>query len=142
MSEASQMISHLQTTEENFDTAWTLLQKRYNNERRLVETYVRELSNQPCIKEESVKSLKQLHDNTMEYLKAIQNLGIETKPADFLINTIILQKLDPGTIRTYETTRTNPREMQKFEDLFNIIEKRFQSLERIEENSTDKSFKH
>lgn len=30
--EANQMISHLQTTEENFDTAWTLLKKRYNNE--------------------------------------------------------------------------------------------------------------
>lgn len=142
MDEASQMISHLQTTEENFDTAWTLLQKRYNNERRLVETYVKELLKQPCIKEESAESLKQLHDNTMEYLRAIQNLGVNTEPADFLLNTIILQKLDPETIRMYETTRTNPREMQKFEDLLNIIEKRFQSLESIEENREDKSFKH
>lgn len=47
--EASQIIKHLQITEENFEAAWELLKNRYNNERRLVETYVKNMLNQPRI---------------------------------------------------------------------------------------------
>lgn len=133
--EASQMISHLQITEENFDTAWTLLKNRYNNERRLIESYVKTLINQPHIKNDTPKALREIHDTTMECLKAIENLGVKTDQADFLLNVIILQKLDPETIRLYETSIGEPRKMQKFDNLLSIIEKRFQTLEFINNNN-------
>lgn len=133
--EASQMISHLQNTEENFDTAWTLLKNRYNNERRLIESYVKTLINQPHIKNDTPKALREIHDTTMECLRAIENLGVKTDQADFLLNVIILQKLDPETIRLYETSTGEPRKMQEFDNLLSIIEKRFQTLEFINNNN-------
>lgn len=66
--EASQIIKHLQITEDNFKPAWELLQNRYNNERRLIETYVKGIPNQPRISSESAAALKKLHDTTLECL--------------------------------------------------------------------------
>lgn len=84
--EAGQMIKHLQLTEENFAAAWELLKNRYNNERRLVETYVKSMLKQPRISTESAASLKQLHDTTLECVLAIKNLKIDTSGSDFLNN--------------------------------------------------------
>lgn len=67
------------------------------------------LINQPHIKNDTPKALGEIHDTTMECLKAIENLGVKTDQADFLLNVIILQKLDPETIRLYETSIGEPR---------------------------------
>lgn len=64
--EAGQIIKHLQITEENFTAAWDLLKNRYNNERRLVETFVKNLFNQPRNLTESASALKKLNDTTLE----------------------------------------------------------------------------
>lgn len=130
--EAEQMIKHLQISEDNFETAWKLLKKRYDNERRLVETYVKCILNLPNADRGSA-SLKRIHDTTAECLKALENLKINTKKADYLLNVIVQQKLDPETIRSYEMSIQNPRDVQEFNNLLNFIEKRFQTLERIEQ---------
>lgn len=135
--EASQITNHLPITEENLKLAWDLLCNRYNNERRLVETYVKNILHLPNANG-SAASLKIIHDITLECIRELENLKIDTKPADFLLNTTIQQKLDPETVRSYEGAIQNPRSMQNFNDLLTFIENRFQTLETIEDNKRAK----
>lgn len=130
--EASQIINHLQITEANFEAAWKLLKHRFNNERRLIETYVKNILNQEYIATETAESVRKLHDTTMECILAIKNMKIETSTADFLLNVIIAQKLHTKTIQQYENTIKNPKQIQKFDDLMKFLEERFHTLETIE----------
>lgn len=130
--EACQMIKHLPITQENFEAAWKLLKNRYNNKRRLIESYVKKLLSHPPITTASSQALKELHDNIMECLIALKNLDINTTNADFILNVIILQKLDHESIHQYETSIKQKRELQHFDDLVKFIELRFLTLETTE----------
>lgn len=139
--EATKPIKHLKSTEENYVTAWELIKTRYNNERRIVETYVQRIMEQPKINHDSADSLKQLHDTTTECLHAIENMKINIKQCDFLLNWIITQKLDSETALLYEQSLNDPRQIQKFSDLMKFIEQRFQMLESIDGERKNKTKK-
>lgn len=81
---------------------------------------------------ESADHLKRLHDTTLECILAIKNLKINTEGADFILNVIILQKMDSETIRLYESTIKEPRKVQQFNDLLKFLEERFLTLDTIE----------
>lgn len=95
--------------EQYYETPWTTISNRYNNHRRLVDTYLRIMCNQPNLKSESAAKLKNLHDTTMECIHAMTNLKIDTKQCDFLLNFIIMQKLDHETKRLYEHKSSEPK---------------------------------
>lgn len=138
--EALQLIQHLQPTEDNFKIAWQLLTQRYNNQRRMVDSYVKRILTQPQIKHGTADKLKELHDTTKECILALKNMEINTDRANFLLNVIIEGKMDEESIRMYESTINQPREQQNFDELMKFIERRFQTLESLEtSNGPNKS---
>lgn len=131
--EALQLIQHLQPTEDNFKIAWQLLTQRYNNQRRMVDSYVKRILNQPQITKSTADKLKELHDTTKECILALKNMDIDTDKANFILNVIIESKMDDESIHMYESTMSQPREQQNFDELMKFIERRFQTLECIEQ---------
>lgn len=129
--DAAQLIKHINNTEQNYETAWTTITSRYNNDRRLVDTYLQLMMNQPKLKNESAAGLKGLHDTTMECVHAMTNLKIDTSQCDFLLNYIIIQKLDRETQRLYEQQLDEPKSIQKFTEMMTFIEERFHTLESV-----------
>lgn len=87
------LIRHLPLTEENFNTAWTLLQERYNTKRLLVATLVEKFLSQPT-GSSSPLSIKALHDTTRECLLAMNNLGIDTSSWNAIIVQLIIHSLN------------------------------------------------
>lgn len=133
--EAGKLLQHLQTTDENYDTAWELLSNRYNNKRILVSTQLQILLNQKNLTFECANGLKALHDTTKECLHALKNLQINIDHWDPIMIHILTQKLDKETHRLYEQSLKQPREIQKLEQFFKFLEARFQTLEAIGERS-------
>lgn len=131
--EPSKLIQHLQISEANYETAWNLLQKRYQNSRLLLSKLIDKILDLPSIQYESSDKIKQLHDVTSECLEAINNLGIPTSSWGPLVSRIIARKWDADTNKLYEQSITDPHEMQDFETMMGFLQRRFQSLEAIAE---------
>lgn len=129
--EPAKLIQHLQTTDANYNTAWELLQSRYNNKRLITKTIISRILDLPTISQESAEHIKRIHDTTIECLKALQNIGIDTETWGPIVSEIITRKWDPETNKIYEQSLKQPHDVQKFEDITAFLQGRFQSLESI-----------
>lgn len=129
--EAAKLIQHLQLSEENFDSAWTLLSDRYDNERLQVAGVLEKLLKQPNIQQSSATMLKSLHDVSNECIYALANMGIDTKNWDPLLHYLLLKKLDTVNHGIYEQQLTKPKELQTTKSLLQFLEARFQMLELL-----------
>ncbi|XP_073841194.1 uncharacterized protein [Musca autumnalis] len=128
--EADKLISHLALTEENYKTAWMLLQDRYNNKRILVATLVERIMNQPT-GISSTASIKALHDTTRECMLALNNLNIDTSSWDALLIQLITKKLDQTLYIRFMQSLTRPKEVPTMNELFAFLELQFESMESI-----------
>ncbi|XP_073844791.1 uncharacterized protein [Musca autumnalis] len=117
--EADKLLSHLALTEENYKTAWMLLQDRYNNKRILVSTLVEKIINQPT-GISSIASIKSLHDTTRECMLALKNLI-----------QLITKKLDQTLYIRFMQSLTKPKEVPTMNELFAFLELQFESMESI-----------
>lgn len=131
--EASKLIQHLEVSNANYKIAYDMLIGRYNNERILFTKYLDNILNLPILTNESSENIKQLHDTTLESLRAISNMGMDTSSWGPIISYIISKKLDKETNRLYEQSLSKPRSIQNFDELMEFLEKRFQSLEALGE---------
>lgn len=62
-------IKHLGATPENYQSAWSILTKRYKNSRAIINSYLNNFMSLPAIMDETVKDLKSLRDKTSELYK-------------------------------------------------------------------------
>lgn len=131
--EANQIIRHLQTTAENYRTAWEIMKARYNNERRLVHSYYVKLRDLPKLEEQSAIGLRNIYNVTRECLAAIANLGFSTN-CDYLLNEMTADKLDPNTIQLYEQSLKEPKKVQEFVKLLQFISERADALDVVQTN--------
>ncbi|XP_058988017.1 uncharacterized protein LOC131807010 [Musca domestica] len=128
--EAGKLISHLSLTEDNYKTAWMLLQERYNNKRVLVSTLVERILSQPN-GTSSTASIKALHDTTKECMLALNNLQIDTTSWDALLIQLITKKLDHALYIRFMQSLANPKEVPTMKELFSFLELQFESMESI-----------
>ncbi|XP_037930338.1 uncharacterized protein LOC119665097 [Teleopsis dalmanni] len=130
--EAEALIKHLQISDANYETAWQLLQSRYENKRVLVSAVLQRLTAQNSLYDHpTVQAIKNMHDTTKESLCELHNLNIETSTWDPILVHILLKKLDKNTHCSFEQTLTNPKEMPTIKQFLEFLELRFQSLEAI-----------
>ncbi|KAJ3650181.1 hypothetical protein Zmor_021885 [Zophobas morio] len=135
--EPIKIIQHHQITENNYQTAWELLAKRFNNVRLTVSKLLDKILDQPRMQEESAEKLKKLHDTTKECLEALNNLDIQTDTWGPILTKIVSQKWDTETNRLYEQSLNNPHDMQEFEKMMEFLQTRFLSLEIITANKKE-----
>lgn len=128
--EAEKLISHLSATAENYAIAWKLLQERYNNQRVIVATLIKQLLDQPTAAP-SDASIKQLHDTTQECLHALKNSGIDTTSWDPILLHILVKKLDRASHMLYERSIMNPKELQKVDHFLTFLEQHFYTMETM-----------
>lgn len=128
--EAERIIRHLSLTESNYDTAWNILKDRFNNKRVLASTLIQQILDYHNIGPDA-KAIKGLHDVIQESLAALNNANVCTKGWDPLLLQILVKKLDRHTHVLYESSLTNPREIQNINHFLNFLEQRFQALESL-----------
>lgn len=133
--EAEKLIQHLHISSDNYDTAWSIINQRYNNRQLLFTKQIEVFLNQPNIQKQSSFELKRLHDISTETINAIQNLGVDIATWGPLLVHLIIKKLDFETLRDYQEARKFPRELATFRELMDFLETKFTALEPINRKS-------
>lgn len=128
--EAADIIRHLSITELNYEIAWKLIDKRFNNKKMLVSNYLNRLFKQSVIQTEHSGELKKLLDGTKEMLVSLENLGQPTEHWGSIIVFIVTQRLPPETYRLWE--ESSGEEFSDMEKLESFLEIRFRTLENLE----------
>lgn len=135
--EAERLVQHLHISADNYDTAWELLVHRYNNPQLLFTNHIETFLSQPVMQKQTASDIKRLYDTSMESIRAIQNLGIDTTTWDPLLVHHICKKLDQLTLADYKESRKSPRELPLLVELMEFLESKFTALEPIQRRERD-----
>lgn len=130
---AALIIQSLDFSSDNYDIAWDLLCNRYNNNRILINNHVQTLFNIDPITKESARALRNIIDVVSKNLRSLKSLNVPTEHWDILIIHIVSNKLDPATIRDWESQRNTIKELPTFNDFLNFLKNRADLLETMDE---------
>lgn len=129
--EAANVIRAFQITDANYEEAWTLLDKRYNHKRFIVESHVKTILGLEKLTTESAKGLRGLVDSIRESTRALTAMDVRVEHWDAILNCIIVNKLDQESHRQWQLTLKAVDDTPKTTDLLDFLDNRWQSLEML-----------
>lgn len=125
--EAERMVSQFDITEESYDAAYEAITERFHNEVILVDTHIISILSQPNLTTESSHGLKELFDVTVENLRALNSLKINTDTWDPMLLLLLVQKLDSATRRLWEQ-KLQPKVRPTLKEFLEFLGTRFHAL--------------
>ncbi|XP_053691932.1 uncharacterized protein LOC128740418 [Sabethes cyaneus] len=126
--EPKTLIDPLQITRANYQVAWALLLKRYNNCKQLRKRQVQALFNLPTLNKESVADLHILVEGAERIVKTLDQIVQPEDYKDLLLVNILTARLDPVTRRGWEEVSLT-REQDTLVDLMEFLRRRVQVLD-------------
>jgi hypothetical protein len=135
--DALHTIENLAISGANYDEAWSLLEKRYGNERLIVQAHIRKILNSPTINKCTAASLRQLSDDVRSNLAALKALNRPVQHWDDILVTIIPDKLDFHSNREWQGKLGN--EMPDSKTLLDFLESRYQHVASITASSANQT---
>ncbi|XP_065092790.1 uncharacterized protein LOC135713588 [Ochlerotatus camptorhynchus] len=134
--EPKSLIDSLKITKNNYQIAWDMLLKRYDNSKQLKKRQVQALFNLPTLSKESVRDLHTLTDG---FERVVQNLDQVIKPEDYkdlLLVNLLTNRLDPVTRRGWEE-HSSTKDQDTLEDLSDFLHRRIRILESLPTKASD-----
>ncbi|XP_033218399.1 uncharacterized protein LOC117173861 [Belonocnema kinseyi] len=116
--EALRKIQVFSITEENYDRAWSLLEKSYEDKRSLISRHLSLLLRLPVQEEEYYKGLITLADESQQHLQSLATLGVNLSPE--IVVAIIEEKLHKFTLEKWDET-IKKGEFPKLDDLVDFL---------------------
>lgn len=142
--EPAGLLRSLDTTEANYEIAWSLLKKRYDNKRRIVSNHVQALLEIPSMFKESHVTLRQLINLTQNHIQCLKSLGQPVDQWDALLIPIISSKLDMQTVKDWEAKLNNEGNLNnipEFETFLDFLNCRQNTLETIIQKKSAENIK-
>lgn len=102
--EARDIVSALETSDNNYNEAWDMLRDRYDDCSLIVQKHVKALFELPVIHKENHIALRRMIDSTLKHFRALKALQRPTEHWDDLIVHIVASRLDQKTNRAWEAT--------------------------------------
>ncbi|XP_055922135.1 uncharacterized protein LOC129953210 [Eupeodes corollae] len=126
----------LRNTDTNFESAWALLVKRFQNIRLLKDNQFKLLFDQSKITQESSEELKLLLDTTNEAKQSLKNLGVAVESWEdvFIFHTV--QKLPYTTRGLWESHISTHVDYPQYSVLEDLILMRSRTLDVIGQSSS------
>lgn len=128
------LITTLDTTELNYDIAWKLLNKRYDNKRRIINNHVQNILNISPITKEAPIQLRQLINVLQTQINCLKSLKQPVQSWDAILVPITVSKLDSMTVKEWETKLnidSNKDEIPALDDLLEFLSNKVSTLEII-----------
>ncbi|XP_058836070.1 uncharacterized protein LOC131692798 [Topomyia yanbarensis] len=100
--DARKVIESIEHTAANYTVAWHLLERRFDNKKLVVKTYIDSLFSIDPMKRESYESLMQLVDDFERNLCMIEKMNIPTDGWSVLLAHMVCSRLDPSTLKQWE----------------------------------------
>ena len=126
--EAERLIRHLQLTAANYETAWEMLNKRFD--KRVTITALQNLFEKQMVNNTAL-TIKNFHDGIKESLSALKNLDIDVDSWDPLLIYHLTKNLNRQVLTAYEQSISNNQELQKMEAFLDFLHQRFLALEVV-----------
>lgn len=134
--EAEQLVRQIAVTNDNYNMAWDILVKRYENKRVIIQTHLSRLYKQPMVKSDSSSAIKALLDVTTETMQALSNIGRPTETWDDWIVFLLVQKLDIESHKLWEQALSSGTEPPTWSNLQEFLNRRFRALEATTSKTT------
>ncbi|XP_059217641.1 uncharacterized protein LOC131994780 [Stomoxys calcitrans] len=135
--DAAQLIQHLKITDSNYEAAFELLKKRYENRRLMFTNLCDKILDQPVMNSDSAASIRRMLDTTKNCVMALRGMNVSTKDAEPFIARIIVRKFDKDGLRLYEQQVRKPREIQTLDDVLEFLQQQYLALEAAGEQEVN-----
>lgn len=129
--EAANCIKNFETTAVNYEHAWATLTARYNNEKLLIQSHVKDICELNVVKENSSDNLRLFSDTLRGHIAALE--ALKQRPNDWgpLLIHIVCTKLDTNTLTDWETKSPKDK-IAKVDELVTFLNERSKILEAVE----------
>ncbi|XP_069356096.1 uncharacterized protein [Maniola hyperantus] len=136
--EPENLLRNLPITDANYEEAWLLLKRRYDNKRLNCNAVLKSLFSIKQTSHESAGALKLILDTTLSCLNQLKNLGIDVRSWDSFLIYLVVSKLDVESHKQWETqmSHLSPDEMPTWNKLAEFLEAKIRALEMIDTNNT------
>ncbi|XP_043461792.1 uncharacterized protein LOC122506254 [Leptopilina heterotoma] len=126
---AAERIKNLPVNNANYNEAWSMLVRRFDNNRILLAAHMRKLLSCPVASSRSVDEILRLLDATNESIRAFTNIGRPVELWDDWFVHILVNKLDPSTREEWESSQKESEEFPLYEELSTFLEHTVRALE-------------
>ncbi|XP_077291670.1 uncharacterized protein LOC143915111 [Arctopsyche grandis] len=134
-------VSGLDISSDNYEIAWSILDKQYNLPRLNLKTRINSLCDLKLITRESHIELRNLLNQVTVCIKNIESLGYAREILDPWVTCLVLRKLPFNIVRDWEISLVS-REMPPYESLETFLQNRCNVLQSTASVTTVKEFPH
>ncbi|XP_058817777.1 uncharacterized protein LOC131681087 [Topomyia yanbarensis] len=128
--EALQEISAVEMSSVNYDVAWCMLEKRYENTKLIVKAHLDSLFSVEAMKRENYETLNKLIGDFEKYLLMLDKMGENTSNWSTILVHMICSRLDASTLRHWETYH-NSKDVPSYEKLIQFLRNHCSVLQSI-----------
>ncbi|XP_052858322.1 uncharacterized protein LOC128266097 [Drosophila gunungcola] len=132
--EARNVVSHLLLgSGENYEAAWELLTKRYENKRKIFSDQLNRLLDLQIVNVDSVRQLKIFIDTINESIHMIKLKAQLSDEVDIMFAHIIIRKFNKEALQLYESHVKKTKEIQALSDVIEFLEQRLSSISSVQD---------
>ncbi|XP_029172121.1 uncharacterized protein LOC114941332 [Nylanderia fulva] len=129
--EALTAIEHLTITSDNFAVAWTILSSNFENERRLINSYIHRLFTLPNVTAKSATELRALQSKLTAAIAALKNLSRPVEHWSDIFVYIITQRLDKSSREAWELKLGKTTVYPTFDEISAFLDSRIRALDAL-----------
>lgn len=127
--EAFDQIGHLEIVNGNFEIAWDILVKHYDNPTSLINAHLNAIFSIEPLQKESPHKLKALRNSMQKHIGALKRLNRETDGYNDILINRVETLLDPCTKRDWKLLIASQTEFPTYEDLDKFLVERVRGLD-------------
>lgn len=132
--DALEVITSVEVTPENYNSAWQLLLDRYDNKRLIIAHHLQAFIDTPSTSNESSANLRIIATHARKHIVALQNVIPREYCWDAIITHITLKKLDKDTQEKWYSSPESKVSNPTFESLIRMLSVRAEILETRDNN--------
>ncbi|XP_026479809.1 uncharacterized protein LOC113386232 [Ctenocephalides felis] len=125
---ASNLISTISISNENYDIAYDLIVKTYNNKFLIINSHLQSIENIPAINKGSFENLRALLNSARQQIQSLKVLYEPAEHWDVILLFMLSRKLDTGTKVAWNLSRTSGQ-LPSLVEFFTFLELRVTALE-------------
>nr|XP_018895666.1 PREDICTED: uncharacterized protein LOC109029600 [Bemisia tabaci] len=125
---AAKLIQYLETTDDNYEIALSLLKNKFDSPRRAMKRHWAILCDYTKLLKDKPIELGKLVDTFNQHLRALENLGAPVDQWSVPVISLILSKISSETAEKWEFTLKD-NSMPPYSNLLNYLEKKAHSVD-------------
>ncbi|XP_063972042.1 uncharacterized protein LOC135159909 [Diachasmimorpha longicaudata] len=135
---AAKVIEALPNTENNYETALEMIDKKFNFERKILSRHWWTLQDLPIITKETPEALSNLVDTINQHLRSLKNLNQPVNQWDLPLICLIQSKISPELFTLWEL-KIKDSKLPTYTSLLEFLENRSQCSTRITSTINERS---